>query len=124
MKLDFEKDVVVDTDDRVLEDNYLECDGIYNYYAVIGDDEFTIDFYVEVILDDDCYEYETEQDEDDYYGEPYISYIEILDTELKDYEIYDAKGKKVDKEVLMNAYDMTEKDFNDLVSYCKANISF
>ena len=124
MKLDFAKDVVVDTDERVTEDNYLECDGIYNYYAVIGDDEFTIDFYVEVILDDDCYEYETEQDEDDYYGEPYISYIEILDTELKDYEIYDAKGKKVDKEVLMNAYDMTEKDFNDLVSYCKANISF
>ena len=124
MKLDFAKDVVVDTDERVTEDNYLECDGIYNYYAVIGDDEFTIDFYVEVILDDDCYEYETEQDEDDYYGEPYISYIEILDTELKDYEIYDAKGKKVDKEVLMNAYDMTEKDFNDLVFYCKANISF
>lgn len=124
MKLDFEKDVVVDTDDYVSEENYLDCDGIYSYYAVIGDDEFYIDFYVEIILDEDCYEYESEQDEDGYYQVPYITYISILNTRLKGYDIYDAKGNKVDKEILMSTYDMTKEDFDDLVSYCDASISF
>lgn len=124
MKLDFEKDVYIDTDDYVSENDYLEVDGIYSYYAVIGEEEFFIDFYVEVILDDDCYGYEKEQDEDGYHSVPYIRYISILDTKLQGYDIHDAKWNKVSKEVLMDAYDMTEKDFEDLISYCDTSIPF